>query len=106
MWGDDPADYTTHDTESDLFEPRGGGLLRETIRLPHCERLTVDWVVDLRWIYRNSFHAEALVATGIRYTGEGWRECPPWIEDKVDETVNELFRRYQENCAPKRSDSD
>jgi hypothetical protein len=101
MWGDDPNDYRTHDTDSDLFEERGSGLLRETIRLPHCERLTFDWVVDLRWVYQNSFHAVALIATGIRFTGDGWQECPQRVEDLVKPTVDELFRRYQENCIPK-----
>lgn len=88
MWGDNPDDYKQRERD-----PRGFW----SVALPTSERINDDWVVDVEWIFQNYEHAVCCIARYIRFTGEGFRECPQHIQDSAKKTVEMLWSRYQEN---------
>ena len=89
MWGDDPKDYTKR-------ERNHLGLW--SVALPNCHRVTNDWYVDIEWVFTaGSEHAVACRAIEIRFTGNGFRECSPEIEEMAKRIVEMLWSRYQEN---------
>ncbi len=87
MWGDDPKDYRK--VKRDEY----GMMVPD---LPTSETINDDWVVDVEWVSMNA-HVVACIATGIRFTGSGFFECPQYIQDKAFEVVELLWKRYEEN---------
>lgn len=89
MWGDRPEDYK-------ILKADRRGLW--SVALPTSERLSEDWQVDVIWTFTNaSQYAVGCFATGIRFTGEGYRECPRHIDDAATKMAEMLWSRYQAN---------
>ena len=87
MWGDNPEDYKkVRRDENGLWAPY----------LPVSENLNEDWVVDVEWVSMNASVVDCII-TAVRFTGDGFSECPQHIQDKAMEIVDLLWKRYQEN---------
>lgn len=89
MWGDRPEDYQERKQDSRGFW---------SVVLPTSERLSDDWTVEVHWFFRlDREHAVCCKVTGIRFTGEGYRECPSHIDEAATKTAETLWSRYQAN---------
>lgn len=89
MWGDNPNDYK---------KVRKDWNGRWVPDLPLSESIGEDWQVDVVWVFTNARqHAVDCIATGIRFVGDGFRECTPSIEEAATRVVKSLWDRYQKN---------